>query len=171
MLTTAGKTYMVTVSKPPKIGEATALYFIGSTLGSALGSVIGGAVLAKFDSFQLLGLVMLLGSAPLLMVVALCLPARAPVKDDLDQPHHETDSRRVNSNSLSASGRNASCFKIFSRKCYSQCSGFINNKRVSTCFSWINGCRTLWSSNCCRDWYNESYRANRCFKNIINEPL
>ena len=59
--------------------------------------------------------------------------------------------------------------RIFSRKCYSQCCCFINNKRVSTCFGWINGCWTLWSSNCCRDWNNESYRANRCFKNIINE--
>lgn len=42
ILTAAGKTYMVTVARPAKLGVATALYFIGSTLGSALGSAAGG---------------------------------------------------------------------------------------------------------------------------------
>ena len=83
VLTAAGKTYMVTVARPAKLGVATALYFIGSTLGSALGSAAGGWVLAESgSSFQLLGLLMLCGSVVLILSAAAILPGTQPTNKD-----------------------------------------------------------------------------------------
>jgi MFS family permease len=83
MLTAAGKTYMVTVARPAKLGVATALYFIGSTLGSALGSAAGGWVLAATgSSFQLLGLLMVCGSVVLTLTAAAVLPGTSSQLQD-----------------------------------------------------------------------------------------
>ena len=88
ILTAAGKTYMVTVARPAQLGVATALYFIGSTLGSALGSAAGGWVLASSgSSFQLLGLLMVCGSVVLTLSAAAILPGTpTDAKDSPSRP-------------------------------------------------------------------------------------
>ena len=74
-----GQTYMIATAPASRIGAATAIYFLGSTLGSAVGSLIGGAVLER-SSFAMLGFVMLAASGPVLLAVLFLLPEVQPAK-------------------------------------------------------------------------------------------
>jgi DHA1 family inner membrane transport protein len=79
LLNGGGQTYLVASAPATRLSAATALYFLGHTLGSALGSPIGAAVLERGSFFDL-GLIMLIAGAPILLAVMLLLseaPGRA----------------------------------------------------------------------------------------------
>ena len=59
--TAGGQSYLISAVPPNKLGLATALYFISTTLGSALGSAMAGEVIARIG-YQVFG-----GSAVLLV--------------------------------------------------------------------------------------------------------
>lgn len=121
ILTAAGKTYMVTVARPAKLGVATALYFIGSTLGSALGSAAGGWVLAESgSSFQLLGLLMSCGSVVLVLSAAVILPGAQQTNKDDSESSDTSSSAAVadvtTSPAVDEGNRGAAFLAIFRRR-------------------------------------------------------
>ncbi len=59
--TAGGQSYLISAVQPNKLGLATALYFISTTLGSALGSAMAGEVIARIG-YRIFG-----GSAVLLV--------------------------------------------------------------------------------------------------------
>ena len=59
--TAGGQSYLISAVQPNKLGLATALYFISTTLGSALGSAVAGEVIARIG-YRIFG-----GSAVLLV--------------------------------------------------------------------------------------------------------
>ena len=73
LLNGGGQTYMIATAPASRLGAATAVFFLGNTLGSALGSLIGGAIL-ELSSFTTLGFVMLVASGPVLLAVLFLLP-------------------------------------------------------------------------------------------------
>ncbi|MCY3800935.1 MAG: MFS transporter [Chloroflexi bacterium] len=73
LLNGGGQTYMIATAPASRLGAATAIYFLGNTLGSALGSLIGGVIL-ELSSFTILGFAMLATSGPVLLAVLFLLP-------------------------------------------------------------------------------------------------
>ncbi len=76
-----GQTYMIATAPATRLGAATAVYFLGNTLGSAIGSLIGGVVL-ELSSFLALGFVMLAASGPVLLAILFLLPEVQPKKSE-----------------------------------------------------------------------------------------
>ncbi len=71
------QTYMVATAPAARLGAATAVFFLGNTLGSAIGSPIGGAILDA-SSFFTMGIIMLAASGPVLLAVIFILPELRP---------------------------------------------------------------------------------------------
>ena len=76
LLNGGGQTYMIATAPASRLGAATAIYFLGNTLGSALGSLIGGVIL-ELSSFTILGFAMLAASGPVLLAVHVPASRRA----------------------------------------------------------------------------------------------
>ena len=67
----------MTLAPPERLGSASSLQYVGSTMGSAIGAAIGGAILARSSGFRTLALAMLVTSLPVLTVTALAMPSLA----------------------------------------------------------------------------------------------
>ena len=80
-ISSGGQTYMVATAPAARLGTATAVFFLGNTLGGAIGSLFGGTVL-EFSSFPTLGVIMLTASVPLLIAVLFLLPEVKPPESE-----------------------------------------------------------------------------------------
>jgi MFS family permease len=69
-----GQSYLVAAAPSPYLGIASALYFLGSTLGSSAGSLVAGPLVQGYG-FGAYGGVAVVGSALLIAAAALWLPA------------------------------------------------------------------------------------------------
>jgi MFS family permease len=77
LFTVGGQSYLVAAAPRAYLGVASALYFLGATLGTSLGSLVAGLVV-EGRSFGAFGAVALAGSALLLAAAARFLPAIEP---------------------------------------------------------------------------------------------
>ncbi|HEY3111419.1 MAG TPA: MFS transporter [Chloroflexota bacterium] len=77
LFTVGGQSYLVAAAPRAYLGVASALYFLGSTLGSSLGSLVAGLVVER-QSFGAFGAAALAGSALLQVGAARLLPAVEP---------------------------------------------------------------------------------------------
>jgi MFS family permease len=73
LFTVGGQSYLVAAAPPAYLGIASALYFLGATLGTSLGSLVAGAVV-EGQSFGTFGTISLVGSLLLLVASARWLP-------------------------------------------------------------------------------------------------
>src|SRR5262249_37245909 len=90
LFTVGGQAYLVAAAPRAYLGVASALYFLGSTLGTSLGSLVAGLVVER-RSFGAFGAAALVGSALLLIGSARLLPsATGPTDrvrpDDVAEP-------------------------------------------------------------------------------------
>jgi MFS family permease len=73
LFTVGGQAYLVAAAPRAYLGVASALYFLGSTLGTSLGSLVAGLVVER-QSFGAFGAAALVGSGLLLVASARLLP-------------------------------------------------------------------------------------------------
>ncbi len=78
-VTVGGITYLVRAARARQAGAASAVYFLGSTMGSAVGAAAGGAILDA-TSFETLGRIMLGASLAMTVAALIWLPRIAPAQ-------------------------------------------------------------------------------------------
>ena len=80
----AGQTYLISAVPPNRLGWATGLYFISSTVGSAVGSAVAGEVISR-TGYSVFGTGAMLLAGVLFLGACLFLPRLARQASDSQQ--------------------------------------------------------------------------------------